>query len=299
MSTDLPALVWDDGRLKFHRKLGNFVQYFQVNLPTNGHGIPFKLIDPIMIVEHLLDCETTDDMPDEVVERALLNVEFEDGLPIIEGTPIWERLDGELVDYYKLFKEYREMLYFDGARAISKLATKFSISGAHLSALSKVYHWQIRCRAYDTYYAMRRERMRQMEIEKLESKHAKAAERMLDQALSYLEEHPEQLNPKVAVQMIQVAMRAGRLALGLNPDKPGTSDATPSTNININQTAANGEKMSTTIEVNEQSPQHVEQDLSQLQSILHILDKSGALDKVRVVDADFTVMEEDGEEASA
>ena len=46
MSTDLPAILWDEGKYQFQRKLGNFVQYFQVNLPNNAYGVPLKLINP-------------------------------------------------------------------------------------------------------------------------------------------------------------------------------------------------------------------------------------------------------------
>lgn len=289
MSNEI-ALTWDVGKFEFQRKLGNFVQYFQVNLPTNGYGVPMKIVDPLLLAEGILNAETTDDVPDTVVDRAIISVEFEEGLPIIDGTPIWERFDGEPLEYYKLFKEYREALYSVGSRAIAKLAAMFNIAGRNLNVLAKVYHWQLRCRAYDAHRAMERARKRQFEIEKLESKHMKAADTLLEQAMTYLEQHPEQMNPKVAVQMLQVAMKAGRLAVGLNAEKPGSTDSGP--NINIQQTASGAVgEMHTRVEV-EQDKQPGAQDVSQLQSILHILDKSGALDKARVVDADYSVIDD-------
>lgn len=299
MSTDL-ALTWDHGKYEFHRKLGSFVQYFQVNLPTNAYGVPLKIVDPLAIVDSLLTSQTTDDIPDEVLQRALVDVDYDDGLPIVGGVPLWERLDGESVEYYKLFKEYREALYVSGARAIAKLSETFKIAGKYLNALAKVYHWQLRCKAYDAFKRMERERKRMFEIEKLESKHAKAADAMMEQALTYLENHPEQMNPKVAVQMMQLAMKAGRLALGLNPDKPGSNDGTPNISIHQTATSANGAETSSTVEISGQGSQPqpgTQVDVSHLQSILHILDKSGALDKAKIVDADYSVVDED--EASA
>lgn len=296
MSTEL-ALKWDEGKFEFQRKLGNFVQYFQINLPTNAFGVPMQIIDPLLLAQNanLLECETTDDIPDSAVQQAVLKVDFEDGLPILEGTPIWERFDGEHVEYYKLFKEYREMLYNTGSRAISKLAATHNISGRNINALSKVYHWQLRVRAYDAFKKMEYERRRRFEIEKLESKHAKAADSMLEQALTYLENHPEQLNPKVAVQMVQLAIKVGRLSVGLNAEKPGSGDSPSGTNININQTLGNGSVDTIVEEGQPGGQQTTAQDVSQLQSILHILDKSGALDKVKskVVDADYEVIDGD------
>lgn len=294
MNVNAPALIWDPGKFEFQRKLGNFVQYFQVNLPVNGYGIPLQLINPLPLAENMLDCQTTDDVPDHVVEEATFHIDFDEGIPIVEGLPIWERFDGETIEYYKLFKEYREMLYVSGSRAIAKLAATRNLEGRNLSALSKVYHWQLRCKAYDAYKRMELARKRQFEIEKLESKHARAADVLMEQSLQYLESHPEQLNPKVALQMLQVAMKAGRLALGLNADKPGSSDGSaPSINIQQTTGAGTSNEVTTTVEVGGQKNE--QPDMSYLQSIVHILDQSGALDKAKkeVIDAEYTDVDDD------
>lgn len=298
MSTEL-AITWDQGKYEFQRKLGNFVQYFQVNLPTNGFGVPMQLVNPLLLAQNvnLMECETTDDVPDSVLQRAILRVDFDDGLPIIDGVPIWERLDGEHVDYYKLFKEYREMLYVSGSRALTKLANMFNIAGKYLNVLSKVYHWQLRVRAYDVYKKMEYERKRSFERQLLESKHAKVADTLLTQALTYLEHHPEQLNPKIAVQMLQLAIKVGRLSVGLNAEKPGTEDTSINTNININQVPNANAETGVTVDGNPSNTQQKVADVSTLQSILHILDKSGALDKIKpnIVDADYKVVDENEE----
>jgi hypothetical protein len=290
MSTELSVVLWDQGKYEFQRKLGNFIQYFQVNLPTNAYGIPLKLINALPIAENMLDCETTDDLPESIVEEATMEVDIEEGLPIVEGLPLWERFDGELVEYYKLFKQYRDMLYSSGSRAISKLSSETNITGKNLSALAKVYHWQLRCKAFDAFKHMEAQRIRQFRIEKLESQHSKVSSTLLEQSLTYLEEHPEQLNPKVALQMLQLAIKTGRLSLGLNPDKP-ESESPGGTNINIQQTAVVGGSGMTA--ENDGSGGTPAPDMSYLQSIVHILDKSGALDKAKqtVIDADFEEVE--------
>lgn len=296
MSTVVTTL-WDAGRFEFNRKLGNFVQYFQVNLPVNGHGVPLQLINPLIIAENMLGCESTDDIPDEVLLNAVIPVDYDDGMPVIEGVPIWERLEGESVEYYKLFKEYREMLYISGSRAISKLAEQAAVEGKNISVLSKVYHWAQRCRAFDVNKKMITDRKRSFEVERLEGKHAKASDTMLEQALAYLNEHPEQLNTKVAVQMVQLAVKVGRLSVGLNPEKPGTTEGAGSnTNITINQSNGgpdNTEMISINGDGGNRPP--TTSELGYMQSLLHILDKTGAIDaaKSKVIDADYSSVESD------
>lgn len=296
MSENIPALIWDEGKYAFQRKLGNFVQYFQVNLPVNAHGNPLQLINPLAIAESILDCETTDDVDDSIVDAAIMTIEFDHGMPLVEGLPIWERFEGETIAYYDLFKQYREMLYIGGSRAVAKLAALHNIPGRSVQALSKMYHWQLRCKAFDEFKKVEFERNRQFEIQRLETKHTKAADFLLGQALDYLTDHPEQLNPKIALDMLQVAMKAGRLALGLSGDRPeGTGSSSSATNINIHQSTGSGE-MTTTVQVGAK-----EQDAGHLQSILHILDQSGALDKAKrgVIDAEFTeVVSQDSDDDS-
>lgn len=290
MSSNAPALLWDSGKFEFQRKLGNFVQYFQVNLPANSYGVPLKLINPLAIAEHMLDCETTDDVPEHALNAAIMDIDIEEGIPVFEGLPIWERFDGELLEYYKLFKEYREMLYVSGSRAVSRLAGTHNVAGKNLNALAKVYHWQLRCRAYDHFKNMEMARKRQFEVERLEKKHHRVADTLLETSLKYLEDHPEQLNPKVAVQMLQLAMKAGRLSLGLNPDKPGTGDAAPSINIHQTSGAGTAHESTTTVEIGSKGGSNDKPDMSYLQSIVHILDKSGALDKAKheIIDAEYS-----------
>lgn len=297
MSTNLPAVLFDDAQAKLQRKLGNFVYYFQVNLPTNGQGIPLRLVNPMGLMTVLPECESTDDVPEDVFEDALWDVQIEDAMPLINGIPIWERFDGEQVQYYKFFKEYRESLYTTGSRAIVKVAESLNVEPRALTLLSKTYHWQLRCKAYDLHQRHLAERKRLYAIEKMESKHKETADKLLEMSMDYMENHTEQLNPKIALQMLETAVKMGRLSLGLSPDKPGTGES-GGTSININQSsnAPLGE-MNTSVEVNQggNNTGSATEDLSKIQSILHILDKSGALDKVNVVEADYTVVEDENQ----
>jgi hypothetical protein len=288
LSTDL-AVVFDAGAFEVHRKLGNLVQYFQVNLPTNAHGIPLQLIDPGVLIGDLPKYESSDDVPSAVIKKATWDITMEEAMPLIDGVPIWERLDGEPVPYYGLFKAYREALYLEGARAVIKLSQSSGVPVRNLTMLSRSYHWAVRCKAYDLFKKMQAARMREIEIEKLEGKHAKVADKLLEMSMEYLEDHTAQLSPKTAIQLLQVAAKMGRLAVGLQADKPGTDSG--GTSINISQTAMGGSDSSS----NSDGPLAVNttEDLSHLQSILHILDKSGAFPRTTVVDADYEVVPDD------
>lgn len=274
------ALVWDSGRADFLKKLGNVIQYFQVNCPVNAHGLPLKLIDPTVLAPEMVHYEDTDSIPDDIVEQATLDVEYVEGFPTVDGLPIWERLDGELIEYYKLFKEYREMKTTSGARSIAKLSASSNVPGRALTQLAKVYHWQLRCRAFDHYEEYIRTVRRQLSIDKLETVHSKNADFLMEQAMTWLEKHPDQLNPKVAVQMIQLGMRAGRLALGLHPDRPGTgSEDGRGPTINIQQNNATDQGTINAPSINVQNA--TMDDMDHLQSVLHILSQSGAFNQTQ------------------
>lgn len=284
---DTALLQWDDAKTSLQHKLGDLVQYFQVGQPTNAENVPMSYIDPTVLAPILLDIQVPDDVPNETVQQAITPIEFDEGFPAVAGIPFWERLDGEALPYYKLFKEYREMKYLSATRSISKLSDSCGMSGRQLNALSKAYHWQVRAKAYDKFKAYERALEKEKAIEKLESKHAKISNQLLDQAVDYLERHPEQLSPKIALQMVEMAMKSGRIAIGLNGDKPGMASSgssgsrTPA--ININNTVQTADQM---LNVNAETPKSAgiedkirdnAKDMGQLQSVLHILNETGAL----------------------
>lgn len=285
-------LSWEPNKTTMQVKLGELIQYFQVSIVNNSDGIPRFYIDPTVIMPHLMDVEQPDDLSDSVIEEARTLISFEDGFPTVEGIPFWERLEGEAMPYYKLFKEYREMKYLAEVnkggsltRSIAKLAESTGMTGRQLNALSRIYHWQVRVKAYDSYKATERQLAKQQDITLMEEKHAKISNQLLDQAVNYLLEHPEQLSPKVAIELASLAMRSGRLSLGLNPDKPGSDSGGNGrgTNINIMNQANMGSSEGSAVSDDglsavERKTQENSTKPSHLQSILHVLNQSGAFD---------------------
>jgi len=307
-------LVWDSVKYSMQQKLSEFVQYFQMSIPAT-QGQVRAYIDPTAIFQVIMEADSPDDVPDIIVDQAKVPIDIDDGILVVEGIPFWERLEGEPVPYYKLFKEYRDMKYYNtttnaedevvnvGRRSLAQLSEECLMPGRHLNVLAKAYHWVLRAKAFDNYKTQEKQLIRQRDIENLESKHAQVSNKLLDQAVDYLINHPEQLSPKVAVDLAALSMRAGRLSLGLNPDKPGSDSpggsGRASVNI-INQNTAVGADGNLQ-QVNDfgnlssaqQQAQTDAQDIGHLQSILHVLNQSGAFSQAQGCGSEDDILEED------
>ena len=284
---DNSLLEWDPIKAKLNNKLGDMVQYFQVDQPQRGDGLPMAYVDAAALTGYMLEAEEPDDIPDTALDAALVPIESCDGIPTTgTGVPLWERLDGEPIPYYKMFTEYREMKYTDLQRSISKLSEASQMPAKHLNALSKCYHWQLRVKAYDKYKEQQKQLARQYEIEKLETRHSAAAKQLIEQAVDYLLMHPEQLSPKTALQMYEIATKHERLALGLDPTKPfataGGGKNAPGVSVNImNNQAVGGEITATQATPGALSEAHAKtvkqtEDPTHMAGIINALNQSGA-----------------------
>jgi len=297
------ALInWQEqGIVSLQQKLADFVQQMQSMIEINQNGLPIQYVDPTVITECVPYAETLDDIPEDKYKYALKRIDYEEGVPVVDGTPFWERLDGEKIEYYNFFKDYRTMKYFRQGdeeyvvrnRSLAALAEKLGVPGKLITILSKIYHWMPRCRAYDIYKEREIAQRKQIQAMELESKHAKYANQVLEQAILYLNTHTAQLNPKVALQMVELGMKYGRISVGLQGDKPGAqSAAVHQTNIAISQsnTQNSAEQMAIISgggdiqgRMDKSQMSDVERQLAEkmktpdtLISILHVLNKSGA-----------------------
>lgn len=306
MADALALMQWEErGIVKSQQKLADFVQYFQSTMELNNDGMPLRLIDPTVIAECVPYAETTDDVPEEKYNQAIRQIDFEDNVPCIDGLPIWERLDGENIPYYKIFKEYRDMKYLNNTqhntRSIARLAEIINAPGRLIAVLAKIYHWIPRVKAYDQQREIEIMLAKHKNIEALESKHAKYSNAILEQAITFLEKNPNKIDPKTALQMVELGMKYGRISAGLLGDKPGTqaymnSGGAHQTNIAISQTNTHNEagqmlNVTSVGGVNQGGGGHggsaVERrlnsnmkDQSQLMSVLHVLNQSGAFKAV-------------------
>ena len=329
---NIATIDWEKtGVANLKHKLGQFVAQLQQMMEVNNGGDYRAYIDPTVIAEVIPYCETLDDLSDDQIKKATVKIDFEDGIPVVEGIPFWERLDGEPIDYYKIFKAYRDMKYENvvitgttashtviNNRSIAKLAELHNISGRILTTLSKIYHWSLRCKSFDFFKIREISLKKQHQAEELECKHSKYSNELLEQAIKYLKEHPSQLDPKVALQMVEIGMKYGRISVGLLGDKPGSSaSAVHQTNINVSQTNNTADQMLNMqtgasgndtnqgskgsgcgSDVERQYANNLKEE-SNLVSILHVLNKSGAFkNAISPEDKDKQVGKDEGDDFS-
>lgn len=274
-----PLAIWDDSRAKVMRSIANQVEALQQTLPLNADGLASCYINPSVIAEQAtLELFEEGQLSVEILRNAVVSLEYPDGFPVVEGRPFWERLDGEEIDYYDLFKLYREEKYLLGTRSLSRVAERSGLSYRVINTLSKMYHWRARVRCYDKYKAFEIEVARQRMISKMESKHFTAAEELFDMCTEYIKKNKELLTPKEAREWFETAVKLQRMSLGISPDKPAGSELPAKGPLiavnNINNSVTN-------TQVN------AEQSTEDLNEILRVLVSAGALKvPTSTIDAD-------------
>jgi hypothetical protein len=275
------------------KKLAHFVQTLQRDLPVQNNLL-VVILNPAWLASSVPFCDTPADITEEQLKKAQWPIELSGDYALIDGVPVWERLEGERLDFYNLFKLYRDARYglLDTGdyilcnRSMAGLARKLNISPALVSTISKIYNWATRCAYYDKYFEMEVARRRQMEVQILQQDHLKFATTLVDKAMSFFEKKADQITPKDAIAMAELGFKISRLSLGLAPDKPvsgGNQASQPLLAIYNNTTTNQADKM---IQVNDQRSYGSEverrlqenlKDNTNLLSILHVLQKSGAM----------------------
>ena len=232
VNDNLPV-VWDSSYEKMMTTLRRYVTQLQSTYPVDQMGRPTALVNPQTILSTGF-LTPIDDLIDHPPEGTELVISYLEGLPTIDGVPIWERIEGEKTTHYDLFKRYRSMKDAKTQRAVYKLAVESGMETRHLEMLRQIYHWNARVLAYDNYLAQ--ERAVQLELRRLEieGKHANTAQSLYKISATYLEQHSELLTPKLALQMLEMSIRLERMSVGMNPDSRKASDMQPTVNIQNN-----------------------------------------------------------------
>ena len=257
----LEELDWNREHSRSMRALGDWVTALQATLPrvsasipetdasnpsgSNTVSLPSSYVCPDSVASLGL---LTDDLFDSFLESppdgAIIRLDYSEGFPTVQGLPFWERLDGEPLPYYKIFKVYRDMeLTTEGKRSFQKAAQRARIPVRVVEILSKVYHWRSRVKAFDLYRAIEQQQIRNTMIRDMETTHGKAAKTIFERCNSFLEDNAELLDPKTALAWLETAVKLQRLSLGLHPDKPSTpgesSDGRGHAPIYVNTMIAN------------------------------------------------------------
>lgn len=275
------------------KKLANFVQTLQRDLPRQNNLL-VAMINPAWLASHVPFCDSPADITEEQAKKAQWQIEISGDYGLIDGVPVWDRLDGERLDFYNLFKLYRDSRYglLDTgdyilcSRSMAGLARKLELKPMLVDVISKIYNWATRCAYYDKYFEMEILRRKQMEVQILQQDHLKFATTLIDKAMSFFEKNSAQLTPKDAIALAELGFKISRLSIGLLPDKPagvGDQASQPLLAINYNTTNNQADKM---IQVNDQRSYGSEverrlqediKDNANLLSILSVLQRSGAM----------------------
>lgn len=252
-SSAAELLDWSPALVKTMATLGDRIVAMQETMPKHSSGMPLAYIDPQVItampvpgegpqapakrVQNYMDEELRAQEKQEREQKALLAaqgnltvetppdeaivpISYLEGFPTVLGLPIWERLDGEPIPYYELFKSYRQLKETEGRRSLQEVARRANLEVRTIHTLSRVFHWTLRTTSYDANRARELEVTKQRLEKDLEGRHSRTAKDIFQICESYLKDNREQLTPKTALEWMELAVKLERLSIGLHPDKP-------------------------------------------------------------------------------
>ncbi len=278
-----------NSRIRVLENLGLVVSDMQIKCDSNSY------IDANVILEYLTEVTKNDEDPNVVPERVLnqatVTIEYIDSIPAVNGLPLWERLDCEPLDFYDIFKLYREQKYIGVSkhkpeetgsdeglvvdarrryqRSFENLIETTGLTRKALYAISKVYHWQMRANLYDSYRKNFIELENNRMITLMETKHQSAAKKIFEKCVKYFEDIGEnelkKLSPKDVLSWWTEASKLERLSRGLPGDKIA---------IEKRQTVNITKIDNKTLNLNVPKP-----DNKYLQKLVNVLGKAGALPK--------------------
>ncbi len=292
------------------KRLASVVAQIQATFEVMGRIR--AIVDPALIAQELPYTESVADFTDDMKERSAMVVEYIDSTPTIQGVPVWDRLPGERVDFYNVFKLYRDSRYclletgeyMIVNRTLAGLARQLSVPGAVLTYISKLYSWSARVSLFDQYMELEMQKRKAQTTALLQNDHLKIASALCNKAYEYLNKNFTSLNPKEVIQALELGLKYSRISSGLLGDKPGNAVAGNQTNLAIYNTTTNN-TADQMLNVNagvgptgQGAGSAVEQQLREdmkrednLLSVLHVLQASGAMQS-----AVHTDLKESGDE---
>lgn len=268
--------LWTPVTIRSMNVLGDKVKELQEDIPiTSFNGVtdtgapewPIAYIDA-----SLVNCGKAMESP--------VPIEYLEGYPAVGGIPLWERLENEPIELFKLFKTYRDMKMTNGGlRSIQQLSMLSNTSPAICLCALKMFHWNLRCQGYDLYTNLLKQHMKSTLIDELQDEHRKEAKELRQTAITYLKDHKELMTAKNAIELLKLSTELERLSVGLAPNKVegATSGASPAINI-VNNLGNAGATTALTKGGGANG-----RDGDQLEQVLTVLEKVGALQRIEQV----------------
>jgi hypothetical protein len=248
------------------------------------------LINPQVVLSTGL-INSVDSLIDSPPEDVAFPISYLEGLPTIYGIPIWEKLEGEPLDYFNLFKSYRGLRALKGSRSIYQLSLESGIDTKKLECLRQIYAWQIRAIAFDKYSEELDVMLLKQKRKEVENEHQKIGEKLFKECSTYILNNIQLLTPKTALEWADMAVKLQRISLGMMPDKPGTGNPEPNIQVNVNNaTPATDSRGENGVGVTGNK----DEDATRLKQLLNIMSSVGVLQEDKIIEVESTpVTEED------
>lgn len=273
--------VITDVEAKILQILGDRVSSLQKNQPLNHDGLPNAYIDPQPIAETGLTVSPSTD----VINASIIPISYLEGYPVINGLPFWEKLDGEIIYFYRIFQCYRNMKEQTGNRSLNKVSEAARHSFKIIQNLARAYHWSDRAKAYDIYMDQQLEATRLNNIKKMENKHFELADKLFDDIKGIMTDVIAlmQKSPKDTAEYqgqlrswFKFAVSLTRLSLGLKQDTPlNPKDYVPSGVTNYTTINQNDSRQ---LNINNPSAQRIPPlRVDKMQEVVDLLDSQGVL----------------------
>ena len=254
MSTNMVA--WDDRVFSVYRSLRANFEQLQKHISFNHHGQPNSFVNITELLRHNSDLNFAN-----LDERLFLPVIIQEGIPTINAIPIWERIEGEPTEAYEIFKQYRMMKELNKTRTMYNLSLLTNVPVSHLETMRHLFNWNYRIQAFDAYTAAERQLMLEQYRVEIEGKHLKIANKLAEQAFNYFKENESMITPKVALQMLDWAVKLERITTGLNPDGKGTINGSERIQLNVQNNIANtGDNTTSSSTSNKTEVEQTEED---------------------------------------
>lgn len=280
---------------KTHQKLAELCAQFQEaygrrnswnNSPCyNGY---YALIDPLLLSSYVPYIDAVVDLKESQAIDCFHCFSEVDGYPTIGGVPVWERQEWERIEYYNLFKLYRDMRYafynesdmLLTTRSLQVLSKAVHLAPRTLLYLASVYEWSFRVDLYDAWMSAQQERRVAVKRSLMLDRHSKISQSLIQKAYVSLSRQADKLSAKDALEMLKLGLTYERISLGLIGDKPSdmtTPQQQPLISV-VNQTNNN----TGLTQINNSAPAERLQDNMKrpdtLLSVLSVLQRSGAFD---------------------
>jgi len=236
--------VWTNNKISALQHTADAIVALQKKVMHTPEGDPLAYVDPtpvqMMLATHPRNDIATEDLVPSDIPEAIVPLTYFEGYALTHsGHPFWDRLEGECVEYFNLFKHYRDLQYQklnnynnnttsngeqSSLRTITKVAQHTGTDRRVIKTIAKMYHWKQRAEQYDKQRQRELEAQREADRQLMHNTHQQAARKLFDKAVTYFEENAEHLDAKTALNLLNTAVELERLSLGLPKDKPENQD---------------------------------------------------------------------------